>query len=110
MKKAIIATVCMLSVCLTAATGFSDMKKGEKIDAAKEFANHCAVCHPNGGNIINSKQPLNKSALAAAGIKDWKGIVQKMRNPGPGMTKFDEKTIPDKEAKAIAEYILKTFK
>jgi cytochrome c6 len=33
-----------------------------------------------------------------------------MRNPGPGMNKFDEKTIPDKEAKMIADYILKTFK
>jgi hypothetical protein len=26
------------------------------------------------------------------------------------MTQFDKKTIPDKEAKAIAEYIMKTFK
>jgi cytochrome c6 len=33
-----------------------------------------------------------------------------MRNPGPGMTKFDKKTISDKEARAIADYILKTFK
>jgi cytochrome c6 len=33
-----------------------------------------------------------------------------MRNPGPGMTTFDEKTIPDKQAKEIAEYILKSFK
>jgi cytochrome c6 len=33
-----------------------------------------------------------------------------MRNPGPGMTKFDEKIISTKEAQAIAEYILKTFK
>jgi len=33
-----------------------------------------------------------------------------MRNPGPGMTKFDEKTIPEETAKAIAEYILETFR
>ena len=33
-----------------------------------------------------------------------------MRNPGEGMTKFDAKTISDKDAKAIAEYVLKTFK
>jgi cytochrome c6 len=32
-----------------------------------------------------------------------------MRNPGPGMTAFDEKTIPDTDAKEIAEYVLKTF-
>lgn len=28
----------------------------------------------------------------------------------PGMTTFDRKTIPDKEARAIAEYVIKTFK
>ena len=32
-----------------------------------------------------------------------------MRNPGPGMTKFDEKTIPEKDAHKIADYILKTY-
>jgi hypothetical protein len=32
-----------------------------------------------------------------------------MRNPGQGMTQFDEKTIPDKDAKEIGGYILKTF-
>jgi cytochrome c6 len=32
-----------------------------------------------------------------------------MRKPGPGMTPFDEKTIPDRTARAIAEYILETF-
>ncbi|MRR34580.1 cytochrome C [bacterium] len=110
MKKTVITTITMLAVCLLAAPGFADVKKGEKIDGAKEFAKHCAVCHPNGGNIINKKKTLKKAALAASGIKDWKGIVKNMRNPGPGMTKFDAKTIPDNEAKAIAEYILKTFK
>jgi cytochrome c6 len=33
-----------------------------------------------------------------------------MRKPSPGMTAFDVKTIPDKDAKEIAEYIIKTFK
>ncbi|MBP2679434.1 MAG: cytochrome c, class, partial [Deltaproteobacteria bacterium] len=37
-------------------------------------------------------------------------IVGKMRNPGPGMTRFDTKTISDKDAKEIAQYILKAFK
>ena len=71
---------------------------------------NCAVCHANGGNIINPAKPINKKALEANGIAKPADIVGKMRNPGPGMTRFDEKTIPDKEAKAIAEYILKTFK
>jgi cytochrome c6 len=33
-----------------------------------------------------------------------------MRNPGPGMNAFDQKTISDAKAKDIATYILKTFK
>jgi hypothetical protein len=30
--------------------------------------------------------------------------------PDPEMTKFDEKTIPDNDAKKIAKYIIETFK
>ncbi len=74
------------------------------------FVKNCAVCHVNGGNTINPAKPINKKALEAKGIRKPADIVRQMRNPGPGMTRFDEKTIPDKEAKAIAEYILKTFK
>jgi len=43
-------------------------------------------------------------------VKNAKDIIAKMRKPGPGMTAFDKKTISDKEAKAIADYILKTYK
>jgi len=76
----------------------------------KAFAKNCAVCHMNGGNTINPAKPINKKTLKAKGIRKPADIVRQMRNPGPGMTRFDEKTIPDKEAKAIAEYILRTFK
>ena len=74
------------------------------------FAKNCAVCHPKGGNIINPAMGLSKKALTDNGIRDAAGIVEVMRKPGPGMTQFDEKTIPDATAKAIAEYILETFK
>ena len=94
--------------CATA--GYSDTGKGEKIDGKHEFKEHCAICHPNGGNIVNPNKTLSKKVLAANGVKSAKDIIGKMRNPGPGMTKFDEKTISQKEAKAIAEYILHTFK
>lgn len=110
MKKSLIATICMLAVCAVAATGFADTKKGEKIDGAKEFKEHCAVCHPDGGNIVNPKKTLSKKDREANGVKSAKDIIKNMRKPGPGMTPFDAKTIPDKEAKAIAEYIIKTFK
>ncbi len=84
--------------------------KGEKIDGMNELEKHCAVCHPNGGNTVNAMKPLNRTSLKANGIKSVKDIVYKMRHPGPGMTGFDNKTIPDNEAKAIAKYIMNSFK
>lgn len=109
MKKitGIIAVTAALTAMagLAFATGGKATKKGEEL-----FKQHCTSCHADGGNIINAQKPIGKKALKARGITDWKGIVKAMRNPGPGMTKFDAKTIPDKDAKQIAEYILKTFK
>lgn len=110
MKKILVATAAVLSMSVIAAPGFADMKKGEKVNAKAEFDKHCAACHPKGGNIINPKKTLSKKSLTANGVKTEKDIVAKMRNPGPGMTKFDAKSVPDAEAKAIANYILATYK
>jgi len=110
MEKRLIATVAMLTLGLFTTAGFADTKKGGKIDGKKEFEEHCAACHPNGGNVINPAKPLGKKALEGSGVKNAKNIIAKMRKPGPGMTAFDKKSVSDKEAKAIAEYILKTFK
>ncbi len=110
MKMLMIKSVLLLAGCLFAASGYCDTKKGEKISGKNEFEKHCAVCHPNGGNTINKMKPLYKKELRANGVKNAKDIIAKIRNPGPGMTKFDEKNISNAEAKAIAEYIQKTFK
>lgn len=110
MTKGQIVPAALLALGCLATTGFADTKKGEKIDGAREFKEHCAVCHPNGGNIVNPKFTLHKMEREANGVKSWKDIVARMRKPGPGMTMFDKKTISDKEAKAIAEYVLATFK
>lgn len=109
MKKGLLGTVTILAISLMATAGLCD-SKGGKINGKKEFEEHCAVCHANGGNIINAQKTLGKKSLQANGIKTSKDIIAKMRNPGPGMTKFDEKAISNKEAKAIADYVLKTFK
>jgi len=74
------------------------------------FEQNCAVCHKDGGNIINPAKTLHKKDLEANGITKPSDVIAQMRNPGPGMTKFDQKTIPDKTARAIADYVLKTFK
>lgn len=103
MKKqhAIIASIII--VACGAATSFA--ATGEEL-----FKQHCVACHKDGGNIINPKRTLNKKDLAQEGIKNAQGIVKYMRKPGPGMTKFDQATLSDKDAKAIADYVLKTFK
>ena len=108
MKQIILLACTFFSVTLTAAVTTADTKG--KLDAKVEFEKHCASCHPAGGNIVNPAKTIKKADLTKAGIKSWKDIVAKMRKPGPGMTVFSKKEISDKEAKAIAEYILKTFK
>ncbi|MRR06213.1 MAG: cytochrome C [Deltaproteobacteria bacterium] len=105
-----LAFAFLLAFCFTAAPGLCADKKTVKIDGKKEFEKHCAVCHPNGGNIINPQKPLTAKSLKAHKFAEVKDIVSAMRKPGPGMTPFDQKAIPDKTAVAIAEYIVKTFK
>ena len=108
MKKWIVL-VLVVALCLPALVVFAENpaagKSGEDL-----FKEHCTMCHPDGGNIINPRKTLNKKDLAANNIASEADIVRIMRNPGPGMTNFDEKAIPDKDAAEIAKYILKTFK
>ncbi|WP_085812221.1 c-type cytochrome [Geoanaerobacter pelophilus] len=73
------------------------------------FKQHCAACHPNGANTITPAKTLSKKAMADRNIKSADDIVKIMRNPGPGMNKFDEGMIPNDDAKKIGDYILATF-
>lgn len=84
-------------------------KQGETKSGEALFKQYCSICHPDGGNNVNPQKPLHKKEREANGVKTASDIVGKMRNPGPGMTIFDEKTIPNKDAQAIAEYVLNTF-
>ena len=75
------------------------------------FKQYCAACHPNGGNTINPQKKLDAKGMAARSkITKPEDIVKIMRNPGPGMNKFDEGTISDRDAMKIGEYVLATFK
>jgi cytochrome c6 len=109
MRNGYWACAVMLAVALFC--GFLRVEAAtEESPGEQAFLKNCAVCHPNGGNIIEPDDTIGNKALAAKGIRTPTDIVGKMRKPGPGMTQFDAKTIPDGEARAIAEYILKTFK
>ncbi|MBI5057423.1 MAG: c-type cytochrome [Nitrospirae bacterium] len=81
------------------------VQAGEKL-----FKQHCSLCHPDGKNIVNPQKTLFRDALEAGNVRTPEDIIHIMRNPGPGMKKFDDIAIPDKEAREIADYILKTFK
>jgi cytochrome c6 len=75
----------------------------------EKFKALCAICHIDGGNLYNPKKTLHKADRESNNIKTADDIIKLMRNPGPGMTKFPAIYFPDKEARKIAEYILKTF-
>ena len=105
MKKVFVLLLMTLFISV-AANAKEDVKaaSGEAL-----FNQNCSPCHPGGGNIINPAFTLHKKDREAHGVKTVNDIVEKMRNPGPGMTKFEKTMLSDKDAKAIAEYILKTF-
>ena len=104
--------IVVLAVSVGLAIPAAGLYAAEKKDTqgAKLFQEHCAVCHPKGGNIIKPALTLHKKDMDAHGVKTADDIVGKMRNPGPGMTRFDAKMISDKDAKAIAQYVLTAFK
>ncbi len=107
MKKACVLFLMSFFISVSV-VGFA--KEDAKKDTGESlFRENFSPCHPDGGNVINPQKTLHKKEREANNIRKPADIVSKMRNPGPGMTKFDKKTIPDKNAKAIAGYILKTF-
>lgn len=124
MKKALTALAVAAAVSCLAFSGFAaeapkaEPKKAEPKKAAPAaagkgealFKQHCTMCHPDGGNIVNPKKTLHAKDLKANRITKPEDIVKVMRTPGPGMTPFDAKTIPDKDAMEIARYVLNTFK
>ncbi len=106
MKKIFPFALALLAACLWLSTANTARSAA---DGKSLFTQHCSACHPNGGNIIHPEDTLHKAARVANKVDSVESIVGKMRNPGPGMSKFDSKTLPDSDAKAIAEYIMKTF-
>ena len=96
MKKSIILATVVLATTMLASVAMA--ATGEEVFKAK-----CASCHPDGGNTINPKEQLK-------GLKDAKKITAKIRKGGGGMTAFDAKAVSDADAKAVADYIIKTFK
>ncbi len=97
-------------VRMTTTAGQLKEQAAETVSAGEEmFMLHCVACHRDGGNIVNPQKTLHKHVREQNGIKTADDIIKIMRNPGPGMSTFNKTYVPDKDAKAIADYILKTF-
>ena len=79
-------------------------------DGAALYRQYCASCHPDGGNVSDPSRTLRRSSLASHHITTADDIVRIMRNPISRMIRFDPASLPDHDARAIAEYILTTFK
>lgn len=95
-------------VCGSSLSAFAEPKKSPT-SGQDGFALHCAMCHPDGGNAVNPRKTLHKKDRDAFGVKSKTDIIRLIRNPGPGMMKYDVKAISEQEADAIAEYVLRTF-
>lgn len=108
MKRFILLAVIIMIVPTLTPAENSPVAPGMTGEAV--FKEHCAACHAGGGNTIKADKTLSREDRKKHGIKTAMDIVRLMRKPGEGMTVFDKKTISDKEAQAVAAYIIKTFK
>ncbi|GFE62043.1 c-type cytochrome [Geobacter sp. AOG2] len=107
MTRFVAACLMMGTVLLPALTARCADAVLEKGKAA--FLQNCIACHADGGNEVNPEKTFSRTDLARNNIHTPSDIVRIMRNPGPGMLKFDAATLPDEEAHAIAVYIFATF-
>jgi cytochrome c6 len=115
-----IVVVVSLIVAISLILTISSFQAGAKERSGKDlFQTFCEVCHPDGGNKYFPEYTLHRKDLEANGFDTAEAIVGKMRNPGAlsphanklsVMRKFDEKTLSDKDAYKIAEYVLNNFK
>lgn len=116
----IVVTICILSGCsketpqaesARTASGLQPASsQAEQTQTAEAlFKKFCFNCHPNGGNVSDPDRSLHGSAMRKKHITKAEDIVRIMRNPKSRMIRFDVETISDRDARAIAEYVLNTF-
>jgi len=108
MKK-LYAALLLAAVLTAGAASCSGGTGGPPPDGKKLFETYCASCHNSGGNMINPQKTLRVSDRERNGVMNASDVVKLMRSPGSGMTKFDKDTISDRDAEAIADYIVKSF-
>ena len=110
------ATICFLSGCSVEAPRTAPVNKavsepqGQSQTGETLFRQFCFNCHPDGGNVSDPARTLHGSDLRKNHITKPEDIVRIMRRPSSRMIRFDPETIPDRDARVIAEYVLATFR
>jgi cytochrome c6 len=84
---------------------------GSAISGKRLFEKHCALCHTDGGNVVNPRKTLKKKDLNASGLNTAEALVDYMINPGSGMPRLvhEDREITKAQARGIAAYIFETF-
>lgn len=73
-------------------------------DGGELFANHCAGCHVNGGNIIRRGKTLRLAALERNGIQDAQRIAT-IAAAGLGQMSGYGAVLGEGGAEAVANYV-----
>ncbi|GFE60156.1 c-type cytochrome [Geobacter sp. AOG2] len=115
-----VCTVMMVAVFLLGGCRNESPQDGERLPAAPPqqqlskgedlFKQYCAACHPDGGNVSDPERTLRGSVLRSHHIVRPEDIVRIMRTPISRMIRFDASTLSDRDARAIAEYVLYAFR
>ncbi|MCX5902246.1 MAG: c-type cytochrome [Proteobacteria bacterium] len=110
MKKRAIAC-CLLAGTMCVVTLAKAQEEPAFASGKRLFEKHCAVCHPNGGNVVNPKKTLKKKDRDANGISSADKLTGYMMNPGPGMPRLvhEDRELTKEQAESIAAYIIETF-
>ena len=111
MKKHIISWCALIMMFCIHAQG-NAQENQENIAGKQLFLKHCAVCHPDGGNVINPRKTLGKNDLEKNNLNSIDALVRYMKDPGPGMPKLvhEDREITIEQAREIAAYTINTFK
>lgn len=128
MHKAIAVILTIISICTVSINGCKKEsttmnKKPDDVpapaaavsatsdtDGEKLFKEFCAACHPDGSNVLNPQKTLHTAVLAQYKITRAEDMIRLLRDPGPGMRKFEPETITDDEARKIYQYVVTTFR
>ena len=101
LRAGLLAVLLVLLLLIGATPARADL---EGPDGGELFANHCAGCHVNGGNIIRRGKTLRLAALERNGIHDAQRIAA-IAAAGLGQMSGYGGVLGDGGPEAVADYV-----